>query len=221
VARRAAGGADRRGRARARGGRRLIRAVFFDVGETLLNEARAWAALARAAGIEPHVMWAGLGAAIARGDDHPRVYELLDIERPAGGTLGWEDRDFYPDARPALERLRAAGYFVGVAGNVGWDLEPFLADSRVHVDFVATSFTLGVEKPSPEFFGRLIAAAGVPAGEVAYVGDRIDNDVAPAAAAGMLPVHIRRGPWGYLQNGAAPNHVRISSLDELPAAFGG
>ena len=166
-------------------------------------------------------MWAGLGAAIARGDDHPRVYELLDIERPAGGTLGWEDRDFYPDAKPALERLRAAGYFVGVAGNVGWDLAPFLADSRVDVDFVATSFTLGVEKPSPEFFERLIAAAGVPAGEVAYVGDRIDNDVAPAAAAGMLPVHIRRGPWGYLQNGAAANHVRISSLDELPAAFGG
>jgi FMN phosphatase YigB (HAD superfamily) len=171
--------------------------------------------------MEPHVMWAGLGATIARGDDHPRVYELLGIERPASGTLGWEDRDFYPDAKPALERLRAAGYFVGVAGNIGWDVEPFLAGSGFDVDFVATSFTLGVEKPSPAFFERLIAAAGVPAGEAAYVGDRIDNDVAPAAAAGMLPVRIRRGPWGYLQNGAAPNHVRISSLDELPAAFGG
>jgi FMN phosphatase YigB (HAD superfamily) len=108
-----------------------------------------------------------------------------------------------------------------VAGNIGWDVEPFLARSGFDVDFVATSFTLGVEKPSPAFFERLIAAAGVPAGEAAYVGDRIDNDVAPAAAAGMLPVRIRRGPWGYLQNGAAPNHVRISSLDELPAAFGG
>ena len=164
-------------------------------------------------------MWAGLGAMIARGEDHPRVYEILDIERPPGGTVGWEDRDFYPDAKPCLERLRAAGYFVGVAGNVGWDIEPFLDDSAVNADFVATSFTLGVEKPAPEFFERLVAAAGIPAEDVAYVGDRIDNDVAPAAAAGMLAVHIRRGPWGYLQDGAPTGHVRISSLDELPEAL--
>jgi FMN phosphatase YigB (HAD superfamily) len=189
------------------------------VGETLLNEERAWGALAKAAGIEPHVMWAGLGAMIARGEDHPRVYGILGIERPPPGAVRWEDRDFYPDAKPALDRLRAAGYFVGVAGNVGWDIEPFLADSGVAVDFVATSHTLGVEKPSREFFERLIAAARVPAGEVAYVGDRIDNDVVPAAAAGLLAVHIRRGPWGYLQNGGAARHLRIESLDELPAAF--
>jgi FMN phosphatase YigB (HAD superfamily) len=189
------------------------------VGETLLNEERAWAALARAAGVEAHVMWAGLGAMIARGEDHPRVYTILGIERPPPGAVQWEDRDFYPDAKPALERLRRGGYFVGVAGNVGWDIAPFLAEAGVEVDFVATSHTLGVEKPSPEFFERLVAAAAVPAEEVAYVGDRIDNDVAPAAAAGMLAVHIRRGPWGYLQNGRA--HMRIGSLDELPAVFDG
>jgi FMN phosphatase YigB (HAD superfamily) len=167
-------------------------------------------------------MWAGLGAMIARGEDHPRVYAILGIERPPPGGVRWEDRDFYPDAKPALERLRAGGYFVGVAGNVGWDLAPFLADCGVEVDFVATSHTLGVEKPSPEFFERLVAAAGVRAGEVAYVGDRIDNDVLPAKLAGMLAVFLRRGPWGYIQAQrpqVAEAAIRIESLTELPEAL--
>jgi FMN phosphatase YigB (HAD superfamily) len=47
------------------------------------------------------------------------------------------------------------------------------------------------------------------------VGDRVDNDVAPAIAAGMTGVHIRRGPWGYLQEPPA-DAIRIASLDELP-----
>ena len=37
------------------------------------------------------------------------------------------------------------------------------------------------------------------ADELAYVGDRVDNDVLPAAAAGLVAVHVRRGPWGRLQ----------------------
>ena len=196
-----------------------VRAVFFDVGETLLNEARAWGALARVSGLEPHVMWAALGVVIERGEHHRRVYDLLETAPPTRETVGWDERDFYPDAKPCVERLRAAGYFIGTAGNVGWDIEPFLADAGIQPDFVATSFTLGVEKPALEFFARLVDAAGVGPDEVAYVGDRVDNDVLPAAAAGMLAVHIRRGPWGYLQRGAERADLRIESLDELPEAF--
>ncbi len=196
-----------------------VRAVFFDAGETLLNEARAWGQLARAVGVEPHVMWAALGAIVERGEDHRRVFDLLEVEMPPRGTVGWDARDFYPDALPCLSRLRADGYFVGVGGNVGWDIAPFLAEAGVEHDAVATSHTLGVEKPSPEFFARLIELASTEPDETAYVGDRIDNDVVPAAAAGMLAVHIRRGPWGYLQDGADRARVRIRSLDELPAVF--
>jgi FMN phosphatase YigB (HAD superfamily) len=53
---------------------------------------------------------------------------------------------------------------------------------------------------------------------IAYVGDRLDNDVLPARAAGMVAVHVRRGPWGYLharRPEAAQAHLRIDSLDEL------
>jgi FMN phosphatase YigB (HAD superfamily) len=49
-------------------------------------------------------------------------------------------------------------------------------------------------------------------------GHRDDNDVAPAIAAGMTGVHIRRGPWGYLQESPA-EAIRIASLDELPGVL--
>ena len=50
------------------------------------------------------------------------------------------------------------------------------------------------------------------------MGDRVDNDVGPAIAAGMVAVHIRRGPWGYLQE-PPDAAIRITSLDELPGAL--
>lgn len=56
-----------------------------------------------------------------------------------------------------------------------------------------------------------------PAG-VAYVGDRVDNDVLPAKAAGMFAVLVRRGPWGYLgarRPEAATADLRLDDLTSL------
>jgi FMN phosphatase YigB (HAD superfamily) len=50
------------------------------------------------------------------------------------------------------------------------------------------------------------------------VGDRVDNDVGPALAAGMVGVHIKRGPWGFLHE-PPREAIRIRSLDELPGAL--
>lgn len=54
------------------------------------------------------------------------------------------------------------------------------------------------------------------------VGDRIDNDVLPALAAGLQAVFIRRGPWGVVQSAwpeAAQVPLTISSLEELEQVF--
>ena len=195
----------------------MIRAVFFDVGETLVNEARWWAELAARVGVEAHVIWAAVGAVVDRSERHSRAWELLGVEQPEG--VGFEAADLYGDAEPCLRRLRADGYFVGLAGNVGRPLEPFVERFGLEVDFAAASHTIGAEKPSPRFFERLLEVVDAEPREVAYVGDRIDNDVVPAAAAGMTAVHIRRGPWGYLQRGAEQAALQIRSLDELPGAF--
>jgi FMN phosphatase YigB (HAD superfamily) len=59
----------------------------------------------------------------------------------------------------------------------------------------------------------------VAAEEIAYIGDRLDNDVLPARAAGMMAIFLRRGPWGYL-HATRPEvmeaHARIDTLHQLP-----
>ena len=82
-------------------------------------------------------------------------------------------------------------------------------------DVVASSASWGVEKPDPRFFERIVAETALAAHEIAYVGDRVDNDVRPAAAAGMMAVHLRRGPWGLLQEAAGEAALVVDSLDGL------
>jgi FMN phosphatase YigB (HAD superfamily) len=79
---------------------------------------------------------------------------------------------------------------------------------------VASSERWGVRKPSPEFFERVLELVGGEAGEVAYVGDRVDNDIVPALAAGMVAVHVRRGSWAH-EHPTPPGVPAIDSLDEL------
>ena len=189
-----------------------VEAVVFDVGETLVDETGMWTRVAEAGGVTPFTLMAGLGATIALEQPHDAVWSMLGIEHPAGT---WTMDDWYPDARPCLERLRAAGYRVCACGNTPAFVEQELAPL---VDAVASSESLRVWKPAPGFFERVAELAGVPAEKIAYVGDRVDNDVEPAIAAGMVGVHIRRGPWGYLQKPPV-GAIRIASLDELPGAL--
>ncbi len=190
-----------------------IRAVFFDVGETLVDETRFWGEIADAAGVPRFTFFGVLGGLAARGESHRRVFELLGVDPPV--SAGFRTEDLYADALPCLRELRGRGYLLGAVGNTGVQVEAMLAGL---VDVVGSSERWRVEKPSPEFFARLVGEAGCAAGEVAYVGDRVDNDVLPALAAGMVAVHLRRGPWGYLHDAPA-EAIRVDSLAELPAAL--
>ena len=141
---------------------RRVKAVFFDVGETLTNEGAFWGKVGRLAGVEPHVMWAALGAAIERREHHRRAFDLLALEPPVH-DIGWDASELYPDALPCLRRLRRDGYFLGIAGNAGGDLvDPLVEAAGMDVDFVASSATIGVEKPDPAFFERLVEACDFP-----------------------------------------------------------
>jgi HAD superfamily hydrolase (TIGR01549 family) len=208
-----------------------VKAVFFDVGETLVDESRAWIAWADWLGISAATLLGLLGATIARGEHHLHAFELvrpgfdLDAERRARAAAGVPDafgaEDFYPDALPCLDALRERGFTVGVAGNTDSGTEALL---RAHCGdaVVASSATLGAEKPSTAFFRAIAELAGLDPAAVAYVGDRVDNDVVPALRAGMAAVHVRRGPWGHLQAvwpEAAGATLRIDTLAELPGAL--
>jgi FMN phosphatase YigB (HAD superfamily) len=162
-----------------------VKAVVFDVGETLIDETRLWERAADGAGAPRFTVMGIVGGLAARGDDHQRVWELLGIE-PVRAS--WTPAN--------------AEYLL-----------------RDHVDVVGSSTRWEVAKPARAFFERIVAECGVGADEVAYVGDRVDNDIEPALAAGMVAVHIRRGPWGHLHD-PPEAALHVSSLDELPAVLG-
>lgn len=191
-----------------------VRAVVFDVGETLVDETGMWERAADAAGVPRFTLMGVLGGLAARGEHHNRAWEILGVEHPPST---WGPEDFYPDALPCLSALRQTGLRVGAAGNVPAGCEEPL---REHVDLLGSSGLWGVEKPAPEFFERVVAETGFAASEIAYVGDRVDNDIRPAIEAGMLAVHIRRGPWGHLFD-TPPRALRILDLSELPEAIAG
>ena len=196
-----------------------VSAVYFDVGETLVDETRAFELLADAMGVPRLTLFGVIGGVLARDEPHQSVFELLGVEPP--DWPGYRPDDLYPDALPALVDLRRRGYHVGVAGNQPQACEQFLRDIGIDVDCIGTSAGWGVSKPAPEFFARIVTESGCEPGEIAYVGDRVDNDVDPAVAAGMFAVHIRRGPWGWLQSGRERAHACIDSLAELPKVLAG
>jgi len=196
-----------------------LKAVFFDVGETLVDEEWYWRACAERVGLRPHVVWAALGATIERGEDHRALYAHLGVEPPEGPLPYYRREDLFPDALSCLAGLRRRGLFVGVAGNQTAELEEWFRGLDVEVDLIASSARLGVRKPDPAFFLRLVEEAGCEPREAAYVGDRVDLDVLPAKEAGLVAVHVRRGPWGYLQDASAAD-VRVDSLAGLAEALG-
>jgi HAD superfamily hydrolase (TIGR01662 family) len=197
--------------------------VCLDVGETLIEETRVWSTWAEVLEIPVMTLMAAFGAIVDQGRYHAEVFDVLgvsdwraygdEVERRYGG---FQAVDLYPDALPAMAALEATGYRVAVIAN-----QPAIRDAQlralgVRPEVMAMSEAMGASKPEPAFFARALELMGGPdPADVAYVGDRPDNDVRPAAAAGMRAVWLRRGPWGVIAPGAPEAHLVVRSLTEL------
>jgi len=204
--------------------------VCLDVGETLIDETRVWSLWADELGVPRLTFLAALGAVIARGGEHRDVFPIFDaddwqlrlpsVERAYGGFTA---DDLYPDALGALDGLRAAGLCIAIVANQPETRSDQLRALGVEADVMAMSEGLGVAKPDADFYARALELMGGPDPAcVAYVGDRVDNDIVPSAAAGMRAVWIRRGPWGVIQrlpDGTVPA-LTVDSLDELVRRIG-
>ena len=207
----------------------MIHTVAFDVGETLTSDTRIWAMWANWLDVPPHTVSALVGAVVTRGRDNADALRLirpgLDVaaEQAAMEAVGrgeqLDETDLYPDVRPALAALRAAGYRVIVAGNQTARAAELLRALDLPADVIATSGEWGVAKPDPGFFAQVVGVAGGEAHDVLYVGDHPQNDIFPAAAAGLRTAHLRRGPWGHLwaddPDVALTADMRITSLTDL------
>ncbi|MFG2908864.1 HAD family hydrolase [Kitasatospora sp. NPDC048286] len=202
----------------------MLRSVVFDIGETLTSDTRYWTDWAHWLGVPPHTMSALVGAVLAEGRDNADAIRLIkpdaDIAaewraRQAAGQGDYLDEsDLYPDVRPALSRLRAAGLWVGIAGNQNAQVTRLLRDLALPADDIATSGEWGVAKPSPFFFDKVKEWAPGAPHEIVYVGDHPANDISPAHKAGLHTAHVRRGPIG-LTTGAPEADWTVNSLTEL------
>ena len=92
-----------------------------------------------------------------------------------------------------LEALRARGLRLGIVSNAfdpGWllhrDLERLGLAERV--DHAVFSSEVGRRKPDPAIFHAALEAVGAEAQRTLFVGDRLREDVAGAAALGMRTV---------------------------------
>lgn len=198
--------------------------VCLDVGETLIDESRVWETWARILGVTRFTFMAALGAMLARGRQFDEVFAYLGVtnredHRAAFNAAygGFQEGDLYPDAKAALDALRGAGYRVAIIANQPAERTQELRFLGVRAEVMGMSAEMGVHKPAPEFYAQALQRMGDPAPtDVAYVGDRLDNDIHPAAAAGMRPVWIRRGPWAAITEDVPPaGTLVVDSLTEL------
>ncbi len=199
--------------------------VCLDVGETLIDETRIWSIWADELGVPRLTFLAALGAVIERSGEHRDVFPIfgaddwpLRMASVEGAYGGFSAEDLYPDALSALRALSDAGYRIAIVANQPATRAQQLRAIGVEAEVLAMSEEIGVSKPDPAFFARALDLMGAPdPGSVAYVGDRVDNDVIPSAAAGMRAIWLRRGPWGVIQRPPAdvPPALTVASLDEL------
>ncbi|HEX4418580.1 MAG TPA: HAD family hydrolase [Kofleriaceae bacterium] len=83
-------------------------------------------------------------------------------------------------------------------------------DQLIHAVFI--SGELGVAKPDPEIFWRALRWSGQTAADCLFVGDDPVNDIAPAAALGLVTAWRARDPW---PSELAPPAHPLGSLAEL------
>jgi putative hydrolase of the HAD superfamily len=116
----------------------------------------------------------------------------------------------YEDARPALDRLTAAGVELAVVANWDVSLPDVLARLGLAEPFevIVTAAAIGAAKPDARPFQAALERLGSDAARTVHVGDDPVTDIAGARAAGLSAVLLDR-------SGRAPDS--IASLAELDA----
>ena len=207
-----------------------IKWLFFDIGGTLADETES---LRRRARLTAEMQTAlghsctqeELENAMRKSASMGRSYfsgacQLLGLS----GMVPYDaiGEKLYPDAPFVLETL-AKKYRLGIIAN-----QPMGTENRLSVYGIREYFSLvlsseeeGIAKPNPEFFRRALLRSGCLPEEACMIGDRTDNDIAPAKALGMRTVRIRQGLGGLMPvtEDSARADFTVDSLTELLKIF--
>lgn len=207
----------------------MIRAVVFDVGETILDDTELFGRWADSLSVPRHTFSALIGQIRACGGKTNDVFELLrpgstmdellEQRTLSGDSYEVTRSDIYPDVFDSLRMLRRMGLKTVVCGNQGSITESALRSLGLPADAIASSSSLGFKKPDAGYYQALSALCGFPPHEILHVGDNYDNDIVAARYCGMSTAYIKRGPWALFRASVTDEpcvaQYEISSLAEL------
>ena len=192
-----------------------MRAILFDVGGPIdmefAHEIAMDSAIASACGLEGvRVDQAALDEASDRAveafapDAYAHMIETLcgdprtveRVRRRVQAMTGNLDvLQLRPDIADLLRKLRQRGLSLGIVAN-----QPERMRERLEREGIAGLFVhyglsgmTGLCKPDPRAFTAAAEALGVAPADCIMIGDRIDNDIAPAKALGMATILFRTG----------------------------
>lgn len=196
-----------------------VKAVFFDIDNTLFNSARL-TKMARINAVRAMIECGlpltdvmegyNLLMKIVRkygsnyGHHFDRLLEILgckwDAKIVAAGIVAYHDTKLAylkpePDVVPTLIELRERGYKLGVISN-GKSVKQWekIIRLRLHHFFhtVVISEDVGSEKPDVKIFQAALNQLGLKPNETLYVGDCPETDILGANKAGLISVRVIR-----------------------------
>lgn len=109
----------------------------------------------------------------------------------------WKELTVYDDAYEVLQWLSGTDIVRGII-SLGWTVKQAEKVIRLKIyEFLTPSaiyFTdqIGINKPNPKLYQRVLDDLGLPANRVMYVGDNPRNDIDPCNDIGMITVRNRR-----------------------------
>ena len=175
--------------------------LFFDMGSTIMDETAAMEKRIRDSIEGTDITFEAFAAKMAEFRTMGKREDLAAFDYFGLKKAPWpRDTEYpYPDAEAVLRTLQARGYRMGIIANQSPGSEKRLAKFGLlpFFEVVCASAEEGVAKPDPEIFRRALARAGCAPEEAVMIGDRTDNDVAPAKSLGMQTVLIRQGYGGH------------------------
>ncbi|XP_042262582.1 haloacid dehalogenase-like hydrolase domain-containing protein 3 [Thunnus maccoyii] len=128
-----------------------------------------------------------------------------------------ENWEVFPDSKKALESCSSLGLKQGVVSNFDSRLEAILDVCGLlsHFSFLITSEKAGVAKPNTAIFDQALQKCGVPAANVAHIGDHYVKDYLTSRSVGIHGFLLDRKNKHNQRD--IPQEHRLSSLEELPS----
>ncbi|AGK72161.1 HAD superfamily hydrolase [Streptococcus cristatus] len=194
--------------------------LFFDIGSTLINEEKAYQDRIEQAIAETNITYDTFYQRMLVLFQEGLKGDLIALQEYSLERPKWKSEleILYPDAKIVLETLHNR-YKIGVIANQLPNLEKRLENFGIRqwIDLIISSADCGFSKPSSKIFQLALQQASCSASSATMIGDRLDNDIAPAKALGMKTIWIKQGFSAYspIQSPSEEPDFTVNSLSDL------